>query len=102
VARPAPARTTPGGMRGFVGGLFVVAAVLALWALSLMVGREGEIMRFAAQGWDKAQILNTNLTFDTRLAAEGFCGLSATLCARSPRPRSSSPTRSARSGTRPS
>jgi len=73
VAQPAP--TTPGWQRGFVGGLFGVAALLAIWALSLMVGREGEIMLFAAQGWDKAQILNTNLTFDTRLAAEGFGAL---------------------------
>ena len=71
-ARPAPARTAPGWLRGFVWGLLGVAALLALWALSLLGGREGEIMRYTAQGWDKAQVLNTNLTFDTRLAAEGF------------------------------
>jgi len=48
-----------------------VVALLACWALSLMVGRESEILRLTSQGWDKAQILNTNLTLDTRLAAEG-------------------------------
>ena len=58
-------------MRGFAWSLLGVAALLACWALSLMAGREGEILRLTAQGWDKAQILNTNLTFDTRLAAEG-------------------------------
>ncbi len=37
-----------------------------------MASRENEIMRFAAQGWDKVQLLNTNLTFDTRLAVDGW------------------------------
>ncbi len=69
-ATPPPSR--PGWMRGFVWGLFVVAAALALWAVSLMGNRESEITRYATQGWDKAQILNTGLTFDTRLALEGF------------------------------
>lgn len=70
-------RELPFGMRLFVWCVFGAAALFALWALSLMGGREGEIMRYVGQGWDKTQILNTNLTFDTRLAAEGFGAFSA-------------------------
>ena len=66
------ARVVPGWMRIFIGCVFGVAALFAIWAVSLMADRENEISRFLAQGWDKVQILNTNLTFDTRLAVDGL------------------------------
>jgi len=69
---PPPAPDKPRWLRNFTYGAFGLTALFALWALGLMADRENQIAGFLAQGWNQVQILNTNLTFDTRLAVDGF------------------------------